>query len=69
MATPAKLFPRGGKTGNPWAARCLYRLDEGKIEAPLRIPRDLQPASADPTKIVTTKRNSSSASQIACSIP
>ena len=48
----AKLFPTDQKTRKRWIARCVDRLDRGKIEALVKILRDVQPASAELAKIV-----------------
>ena len=51
----AKLFPRDDKARKRWIAPCLDRLDQGKIEALVKILRDVQPASADLAKILTNE--------------
>lgn len=48
----AKLFPSQEKDRKRWTARCLRQLDQGKIEALVRILRDLQPAHLELVKIV-----------------
>ncbi|MGH7246997.1 MAG: ISKra4 family transposase, partial [Pseudomonadota bacterium] len=41
----AKLFPTDKQGHQRWIARCLDRLERGKIEGLVKIPRDLQPAA------------------------
>jgi len=48
----AKLFPSDEKARKRWVARCVDRLDRGKIEALVKILRAVQPASAQLAKIV-----------------
>jgi len=51
----AKLFANDEKTRKRWSARCLNRLDRGKIEALVKILRDLHPVNADLAKIVANE--------------
>ena len=51
----AKLFPDPGKARKRWLARCLDRLDQGKIEGLLKILRDFQPAIAELAKVVANE--------------
>ncbi len=51
----AKLFANDEKTRKRWLARCLNRLDRGKIEALVKILRDLHPVNADLAKIVANE--------------
>jgi hypothetical protein len=51
----AKLFPIQDKARSRWIARCLDRLDQGKIEALVKILREFQPPSADLAKIVANE--------------
>lgn len=48
----AKLFSADQRFRKRWMARCLHQLDCGKIEAVVKILRDLQPAAEELTKIV-----------------
>ncbi|MCZ2073893.1 MAG: ISKra4 family transposase [Bryobacterales bacterium] len=48
----AKLFPGDDKASKRWLARCLDRLDQGKIEALVKIIGTLQPASEELAKSV-----------------
>jgi hypothetical protein len=48
----AKLFPLDEKQRKGWLARCLDRLEKGKIEALVNILRDLRPTSAEPANLV-----------------
>lgn len=50
----AKLFPNDQHERKCWMALCLNRLDGGKIEALVKILRDLRPESAD---LRTTVKN------------
>ena len=50
-----KLFPNDDKARKRWIARCLDRLDRGKIESLVKILRDFQPASAELAKTVTNE--------------
>ena len=51
----AKLFPNDEKDRKRWMARGLDRLDRGKIEALVKILRDLRPASAELRKVVNNE--------------
>ena len=51
----AKLFPDDDPARKRWLARCLARLDQGKIEALVKILRDFQPATAELAKTVTNE--------------
>jgi hypothetical protein len=48
-----KLFPNHDKPYKRWTARCLDRLDRGKIEGLVKTLHHSQPASAELAKIVT----------------
>ncbi len=48
----AKLFPNQQKVRQRWMARCLSQLDQGKIEALVKILRDRQPTIPELAKIV-----------------
>jgi hypothetical protein len=48
----AKLFPNHERDRKRWMGRGLGRLDQGKIEALVKILRDLHPANAELAKIV-----------------
>jgi hypothetical protein len=48
----AKLFPGDDKARKRWLARCLDRLDKGKIEALAKILAALEPASQELAKYV-----------------
>jgi hypothetical protein len=49
----ARLFPPNEKTGKRWIARCLDRLDQGKIEALVKILRELPSSSAELAKLIS----------------
>lgn len=49
----AKLFPLDEKQRQRWLARCLDRLEKGKIEALVNILRDLRPISAELANLVS----------------
>jgi len=51
----AKLFSDDGPAHKRWLARCLDRLDQGKVEAPGKIPRESQPANPELAKTVTNE--------------
>jgi hypothetical protein len=51
----AKLFPNDDKARKRWIARCLNRLERGKIEALVRILRDLRPPAVELAKTVATE--------------
>jgi hypothetical protein len=51
----AKLFPQDEKTRKRWMARCLDRLERGKVEALLKILRESAPASAELARIVANE--------------
>ena len=51
----AKLFPHHDAPCKRWIARCLNRLDRGKIEALVKILRDPQPADPELAKIVANE--------------
>jgi hypothetical protein len=51
----AKLFSQDEKVRKRWMARCLDRLERGKIEALVKIIRESAPASADLSKIVANE--------------
>jgi hypothetical protein len=51
----AKLFPDHDKTRKRWIARCLDRLNRGKIEGLVKRLRNSQPATAEIAKIVTNE--------------
>ena len=51
----AKLFSQDEKARKRWMARCLDRLERGKIEALVKIIRESAPASADLSKIVANE--------------
>ena len=51
----AKLFPNDGRSRKRWTVRAVDRLDRGKIEALVKILRDLHPASAELIKIVSNE--------------
>ncbi len=51
----AKLFPHHDKPRKRWLARCLDRLEHGKIEALVKILRDLQPADPELAKIIANE--------------
>jgi hypothetical protein len=48
----AKLFASDDKAGKRWVTRCLDRLEDGKIEALVKILRDLQPTTGELAKVV-----------------
>jgi hypothetical protein len=49
-----KLFPNDDQ-GKRWIARCLDRLDHGKIEALVKILRDSQPGNDELTKTIANE--------------
>ena len=51
----AKLFPNDERSRKRWTVRAVDRLDRGKIEALVKILRDLHPASAELIKIVSNE--------------
>jgi hypothetical protein len=51
----AKLLPHDDKARKRWIARCLDRLERGKIQSLVKILRDLQPATMDLAKIVSNE--------------
>ena len=51
----AKLFPNDTQARKQWTAICLDQLDKGKIEALVKILRDLQPTHAELAKIVVNE--------------
>ncbi|MGH9639011.1 MAG: ISKra4 family transposase, partial [Bryobacteraceae bacterium] len=51
----AKLFSGDGKTRKRWIARCLDRLDRGKIEALVKILRDSPPPTEELAKTIATE--------------
>jgi len=51
----AKLFPNDERGRKRWMARALGRLDRGKIEALVKILRDLHPANAELAKVVNNE--------------
>jgi hypothetical protein len=51
----AKLLPQDEKARKRWMARCLDRLERGKIDALVKILRESPPASADLGKIITNE--------------
>lgn len=51
----AKLFPNHDKARKRWIARCLDRLEGGKIESLVKILRALQPVSAELAKTLTNE--------------
>ena len=51
----AKLFPQDEKTRKRWMARCLDRLERGKVEALVKILRESAPASAELARIVANE--------------
>ena len=63
-----KLFSNDPKAAKRWIARCLERLDRGKIEQLVKILRDLDIGNPDLFKIVTLKPTTSSAMPSACAI-
>jgi hypothetical protein len=50
-----KLFSKDGKESKRWIARCLDRLDHGKIEALVKILRDSQPGTDELAKILANE--------------
>jgi hypothetical protein len=48
----AKLFPNDAKTRKRWMARCLYRLNQGKAEALVKLLRRLPPTNFELAKLV-----------------
>jgi hypothetical protein len=50
-----KLFPNDDKGRKRWAARCLDRLERGKIEALMKILRDSQPGIDELPKIIANE--------------
>jgi hypothetical protein len=51
----AKLFPNDERRRKRWIARALDRLDRGKIEALVKMLRELHPAPAELIKIVSNE--------------
>ena len=51
----AQLFPNDARGRKRWMARGLDRLDRGKIEALVKILRELHPANAELAKIVSNE--------------
>jgi len=51
----ARLFSQDEKARKRWMARCLDRLERGKIEALVKIIRESAPASPDLSKIVANE--------------
>jgi len=51
----AKLFITDEKTRKRWLARCLVRLEKGKIEALVKVLRDLRPANTELANLVTNE--------------
>jgi hypothetical protein len=51
----AKLFPSDLKARKRWVARCLDRLERGKIEALVKILRDSSPATEELAKAVASE--------------
>jgi len=54
-ARQPKLFPDDDKGSNRWIARCLDRLNHGKIEALVKILRDSQPSTDELAKIIANE--------------
>jgi hypothetical protein len=50
-----KLFPNDDKGRKRWIARCLDRLNRGKIEALVKILRDSQPVTDELAKIIANE--------------
>ena len=50
-----KLFPNDDKGGKRWIARCLDRLNRGKIEALVKILRDSHPLTDELAKIIANE--------------
>jgi hypothetical protein len=50
-----KLFPNDDKGRKRWIARCLGRLDRGKIEALVKILRDSQPGTEELAKTIANE--------------
>ncbi|MGO9561632.1 MAG: ISKra4 family transposase [Candidatus Korobacteraceae bacterium] len=51
----AKLYPQDEKGRKRWMARCLDRLERGKIEALVKMLRESAPASAELARIVANE--------------
>jgi hypothetical protein len=51
----AKLFPHDSKGLKRWIARCLDRLEQGKIEALVKILRDSQPGTDELAKVIANE--------------
>jgi hypothetical protein len=51
----AKLFPNDSKARKRWIARCLDRLDRGKIEALVKILRDSPPVPEELAKTIANE--------------
>jgi hypothetical protein len=51
----AKLFPNDERDRKRWMARCLPRLERGKIESLVKILRDLQPMNDELARIVVNE--------------
>ncbi len=51
----AKLFLNDEKGRKRWTARYLKLLDQGKIEALVKVLSDLRPANPDLAKLVSTE--------------
>ena len=51
----AKLFPNHERERRLWIARCLKQLDGGKIEAVVKIVRELRPHSPELAKLVSNE--------------
>ena len=51
----AKLFPNDSKGLRPWIARCLDRLERGKIEALVKILRDAPPGADELAKTIANE--------------
>jgi hypothetical protein len=51
----AKLFPNDDRPRKRWIARVLNRLDRGKIEALVKMLRELHPAPAELIKVVSNE--------------
>lgn len=51
----AKLFPNDAKARKRWIARCLDRLDRGKIEALVKILRDSPPVPEELAKTIANE--------------
>lgn len=51
----AKLFPNDDKARKRWIARCLDRLEQGKIESLVKILHNLRPATTELAKTVANE--------------